>query len=49
MKPDHALLILSQLIQRLTLSHAEAFAVNAALKSLAAAIEEPAKQPPPSS
>jgi hypothetical protein len=48
MKPDQALVILSQLIQRLTLSHAEAYAVNAALQSLASAIEPPkATLPPP--
>lgn len=46
MKPEQAIVILSQLIQRLTLSHAEAFAVNAALQTLAEATA-PAKPPSP--
>jgi hypothetical protein len=47
MKPDLALLILSELVQRLTLSHAEAFAVNTALQALRAASLPPMPEPPP--
>jgi hypothetical protein len=34
MKPDQALIIVSQMLNRLTLSHAEAFAVTAAMQTL---------------
>jgi hypothetical protein len=46
MKPDQALVILSQLVKRLTLSQAEAYAVNAALQALAEATTAPAPKPP---